>query len=56
MLDLDDRRLPAAGDYRRHLLPSRPQRRDGITLELDRIGWNLERIAAALQKCRKYPD
>jgi hypothetical protein len=56
MLDLDDRRLPAAGDMRGHLALRRPHIGDPIALELDRIGWNLRRIAAALQKCRRYPD
>ena len=55
MLDLDDGRLPAAGDFRFYLACRRP-RRDVIALELDRIGWNLKRIAAALEKCRRYPD
>ena len=56
MLDLDDRRPPAAREFRFHLAPGRPSKRDMIALELDRIGWNLKRIAAALQKCRRYPD
>jgi hypothetical protein len=57
MLDLDDRRLPTAGTHARGFAAlRRPQVRDAIALELDRIGWNLRRIAAALEKCRRYPD
>jgi hypothetical protein len=57
MLDLDDGRLPAAGSHTRSFIGlRRPQVSDAIALELDRIGWNLRRIAAALQKCRRYPD
>jgi hypothetical protein len=56
MLDLDDRRLPAAKNFRGARTQLRPQKRDAIALELDRIGWNLRRIATALQKCRRYPD
>lgn len=56
MLDLDDGRLPAAKTYRSARTQRRPQKRDAIALELDRIGWNLRRIATALQKCRRYPD
>jgi hypothetical protein len=57
MLDLDDRCLPAAGSHARSANSRRrPQVSDAITLELDRIGWNLRRIAAALEKCRRYPD
>ena len=56
MLDLDDRRLPAAGEFRFRSTPRRTPKRDAIALELDRIGCNLKRIAAALQKARRYPD
>jgi hypothetical protein len=56
MLDLDDMCLPAAGDFRGYRASRRPQKCDVIALELDRIGWNLRRIATALQKCRRYPD
>ena len=57
MLDLDDRRLTRTRDHLRALSGRRrPQVPDAIALELDRIGWNLRRIAAALQKCRRYPD
>ena len=56
MLDLDDRRLPAPREFRFHMAPRRSQKRDVIALDLDRIGWNLKRIAAALEKCRRWPD
>ena len=56
MLDLDDRRLPAAGEFHSHRAARRSKKRDAIALELDRIGWNLKRIMAALQKARRYPD
>ena len=56
MLDLDDRRLPAAGEFRLHRARRRTKTGDAIALELDRIGWNLKRIAAALQKARRWPD
>ena len=56
MLDLDDRCLPAAETMRRQVIRLRYRRADVIALELDRIGWNLRRIQAALQKCRRYPD
>ena len=56
MLDLDDRYLPAAETLRGPITRRRGRRADDIALELDRIGWNLRRIQAALQKCRRYPD
>jgi hypothetical protein len=59
MLDLntaaDDRRWLMAPELQRAQL-ARPPAPDLIAKDLDRIAWNLQRIAAALQKCRKYPD
>jgi hypothetical protein len=63
MLDQDPRGRSAqrpksqAADYRpvtgaRHSSPLG----DLIASDLDRIGWKLQYIAAALQKCRRYPD
>ena len=50
-------RRQSAEEFRRALVALHmPQLADPITNDLDRIGWNLQRIARALEKCRRYPD